>query len=108
MSSQPPLSAQYLILISAVFLFTEPIVTCLAVYIALLYAALYSNFASYPIVFQQHRGWTAGQGGLAFLGIGVGLILGNCLAPLQDGLYRREMRHNPSGKAPPEAYVVSL
>ena len=53
-----------------VFLFQEPIVTCFAIYIALIYAVLYSYLIAYPIVFQEHRGWSAIQTGLAFLSIG--------------------------------------
>jgi len=33
-------------------------------------------FGAFPIVYQGHRGWSEGIGGLAFLGIGVGVILG--------------------------------
>jgi len=33
-------------------------------------------FGAFPIVYQAHRGWSEGIGGLAFLGIGVGVILG--------------------------------
>ena len=57
------------------FLLFEPIVIVLTIYTALVYGVLYLNFAAYPIVFQQHRGWSTGIGGLAFLGILVGTIL---------------------------------
>ena len=33
-------------------------------------------FAAFPIVYQQYRGWDEGIGGLAFFGIGVGVIIG--------------------------------
>jgi hypothetical protein len=32
------------------------------------YRTLYLLFAAFPIVFQLHRGWSEGIGGLAFLG----------------------------------------
>lgn len=31
-------------------------------------------FAAFPIVFQQQRGWSPGIGGLAFLGVAVGMM----------------------------------
>ncbi|TFY71750.1 hypothetical protein EVG20_g1245 [Dentipellis fragilis] len=85
------------------FLFTEPIVTLMAFYISVAYATLYAEFSAFPIVFQEHRGFSAGEGGLAFLGIGVGVILGTALSPVQNRLYWRAMRESPSGHAPPEA-----
>jgi hypothetical protein len=33
-------------------------------------------FEAFPIVFEIGHGWSAGIGGLAFLGIGIGIILG--------------------------------
>ena len=55
-----------------VYLFREPIVACFSIYIALIYAVLYSYLIAYPIIFQEHRGWNAVQTGLALLGIGYG------------------------------------
>lgn len=55
------------------FLVTEPIVLLLAIYISVVYGTLYALFSAFPIVFQTHRGWTAGEGGLAFLGVGAGI-----------------------------------
>ena len=52
----------------------EPIVVVLSAYIAIVYAILYSFFAAFPLVFQTLRGWNAGVGGLAFLGILVGML----------------------------------
>ncbi|KAI0340631.1 MFS general substrate transporter [Trametopsis cervina] len=86
-----------------VFLLTEPIVVLLAIYISVVYAILYAFFAAYPIVFQEIRGFSSGQGGLAFLGVGLGVAIGTALAPYQNKLYRQAMRKSPTGKAPPEA-----
>ncbi len=33
-------------------------------------------FPAFPLVYQRGRGWTAGIGGLAFIGIAVGMVLG--------------------------------
>ncbi|KNZ71569.1 hypothetical protein J132_08627 [Termitomyces sp. J132] len=86
-----------------VFIVTEPIVLLLAIYISIIYGTLYALFSAFPIVFQQHRGFTPGQGGLAFLGVGLGITLGVGTQSYQDKLYRRTMDKSPTGKAPPEA-----
>ncbi|KAG6000785.1 hypothetical protein E4U21_005019, partial [Claviceps maximensis] len=62
-----------------VLLFREPIVFLTAIYLATIYGILYMCFAAFPIVFQAPRprgwGWTAGIGGLSFVGIAVGMML---------------------------------
>ncbi|KAI2789140.1 Major facilitator superfamily multidrug transporter mdrA [Penicillium oxalicum] len=57
-----------------ILLFREPIVFLFSVYMSIIYGTLYMLFAAYPIVFQQGRGWSEGIGGLAFLGILVGMV----------------------------------
>ncbi|KAL3457676.1 MFS general substrate transporter [Aspergillus heterothallicus] len=57
-----------------ILLFREPIVFLLCTYVAVIYGILYMLFAAYPIVFQQARGWSEGLGGLAFLGILIGIL----------------------------------
>ncbi|KAK4700970.1 hypothetical protein P7C70_g5269, partial [Phenoliferia sp. Uapishka_3] len=56
-------------------LFTEPIVAAISIYMACIYGTLYMLFAAFPIVFQQGHGWNAGVGGLAFLGVLVGMLV---------------------------------
>jgi hypothetical protein len=87
------------------FLVTEPIVLLTAVYISVTYAILYAQFSAYPIVFMQHRGFTTGETGLAFLGIGVGVLIGVAMAPLQNRLYWRAMDRSETGHAAPETCV---
>ncbi|KAJ7470516.1 MFS general substrate transporter [Mycena latifolia] len=86
-----------------VFLVTEPIVLCVALYISIVYGTLYAFFAVFPIVFQQHRHFTSAQGGLAFIGIGVGIIFGLASTPIQNRIYWRAMEKSESGRAAPEA-----
>ena len=88
-----------------VFLVTEPIVLFLAIYISIVYGTLYSLFAGFPIVFENHRHFTTGQGGLAFLGIGLGIVLGVSSQSIQNRLYWKSMDTSETGRAPPEAYV---
>ncbi|KAF9002027.1 major facilitator superfamily domain-containing protein [Cyathus striatus] len=86
-----------------VFIVTEPIVLLLAIYISIVYGTLYAMFSGFPIVFQDHRNFTPGQGGLAFLGIGFGIVGGIASQSIQDKLYLRSMAKSENGRAPPEA-----
>ncbi|KAF7304748.1 Efflux pump FUBT [Mycena kentingensis (nom. inval.)] len=85
------------------FLFTEPIVLLSSVYISIVYGTLYALFAAFPIVFIEHHHFTAVQGGLAFLPIGVGILLGLASTSVQNTIYRRTMETSQTGRAPPEA-----
>lgn len=59
-------------------------------------------FGAFPIVFQIERGWTPGQGGLAFIGVGVGMTLGVALNIWENGRYSVKLE-NAGGRLPPEA-----
>lgn len=68
---------------------------------AVIYGTLYLCFAAFPIVFQQGYGWNPGQGGLAFLGITVGTLIGVGIIIFDNRRYTRI--HNATGGfAPPE------
>jgi hypothetical protein len=81
----------------------EPTVTVMAIYASIVYATLYAFFSAYPIVFQQHKHFSSGKGGLAFLGIGLGNIAGVAMNPVTRHFYRRSALRSPDGVAPPEA-----
>ncbi|KAK1751931.1 major facilitator superfamily domain-containing protein [Echria macrotheca] len=85
-----------------VLLFCEPIVLCMSIYIAIVYGTLYLMFAAFPIVFQVHRGWSPGVGGLAFVGVAVGMMAGVMYAMFDNKRYARVAAAN-NGNAPPEA-----
>lgn len=59
-----------------ILLFLEPIVLISSTYLAILYGIIYMFLGAFPIVYQQQRGWSPGIGGLAFLGLAVGMIIG--------------------------------
>jgi hypothetical protein len=83
-------------------LFREPIVLLLSIYMAIIYGTLYMMFAAFPIVFQQQRGWSPGIGGLAFIGVMIGMIFAVMYSIWDNKRYQNvEAKHN--GKAPPEA-----
>ena len=85
-----------------ILLLREPIVLLLSVYMAIVYGTLYMNFSSFPIVFQEGRGWSAGIGGLAFIGVLVGMIIALAYSVYDNKRYLKvEQKHG--GNAPPEA-----
>ncbi|GAQ42263.1 MFS transporter [Aspergillus tubingensis] len=83
-------------------LFREPIVFLFSAYLALIYGTLYMLFAAYPIIYQQHFGWNQGIGGLAFLGIFVGMILALLYTILDNKRYVQIAKES-GGQATPEA-----
>ncbi|KAG6096659.1 hypothetical protein E4U30_004276 [Claviceps sp. LM220 group G6] len=88
-----------------ILLFREPIVFLLSIYMAIVYGTLYMLFAAFPIVYQQHRGWNQGVGGLAFLGIMVGMIAAIAYTiPSNKRFIATQKKHG--GMAPPEARLT--
>lgn len=83
-------------------LFREPIVALLSIYMAIVYGTLYMLFAAFPIVYQQHRGWNEGIGGLSFLGVLVGMLFAMALNLLDSKRYAKISKAH-GGFAPPEA-----
>lgn len=85
-----------------VLLFREPIVLLLSIYMAIIYGTLYMLFGAFPIVYQQGRGWSPGIGGLAFLGVAVGMVTAVIYSIWDNKRYAKVVRES-SGPAPPEA-----
>ncbi|UZJ51993.1 hypothetical protein CBS101457_001313 [Exobasidium rhododendri] len=78
-------------------LYYEPIVSLLGLYIGFVYATLYSFFEAFPIVFQQVRGWNPGVGGLPFLGILVGMLIGlSYIIFVANKKYVRRLEDDPA------------
>lgn len=81
----------------------EPIVLILSIYIAIVYGILYSFFAAFPLVFQTLRGWSPGVGGLAFLGVLVGMLMGiGHIVIYENPRYVRETAKANGKMLPPE------
>lgn len=88
-----------------ILLFREPIVLLLSVYMSIIYGTLYMMFAAFPIVFQQQRGWSEGIGGLAFLGVAVGMLAAVIYTIPDNGRYQRvaeQYKKNGASSTPPE------
>ncbi|CAE7203653.1 unnamed protein product [Rhizoctonia solani] len=88
-----------------VLLFQEPIVLLFSIYTALIYGTLYGLFAAFPVVFQRGRHFSPGEGGLAFLGVGLGIVIATSCTPISNKIYYRAMEKG-NGVAPPEARLV--
>lgn len=86
-----------------ILLFCEPIVLLLAVYTAIIYGALYMFFPAFPIVYQVGRGWSTGIGGLAFIGVVVGMSFAIVYLFWENKRYARSMANSPTGHLDPEA-----
>lgn len=86
-------------------LFMEPIVLVLSIYMSIVYGTLYLLFGAFPVVFQLERGWSEGVGGLAFLGVAVGMVAAIAIGPLLQKPYMKVVNAN-GGFAPPEARLL--
>lgn len=85
-----------------VLLVREPIVLALSIYIAIVYGALFMMFGAFPIVYQEVRGWNQGVGGLAFMGIMVGMIFAIGYTIPDNARYKKVLKSH-GGFAPPES-----
>ncbi|KAH9883905.1 major facilitator superfamily transporter [Xylariomycetidae sp. FL2044] len=85
-----------------ILLFREPIVLLTSLYMAIVYGTLYLMFAAFPIVFQAQRGWSPGIGGLAFLGIAVGMMFSVGYSIYDNNRYAK-VAEKAGGHAPAEA-----
>ncbi|KAE8166079.1 MFS general substrate transporter [Aspergillus tamarii] len=82
---------------------TEPILWFFNIWMSVLYGILYLCFVAYPIIFEEHRGWSVGVSGLGFTGIGIGTMSVVFLEPLLRRLIQSHPRDPVTGKIPPEA-----
>jgi MFS family permease len=87
-----------------VLLFREPIVLIAATYLAIIYGTVYMFMPALPIVYQQGRGWNEGLGGLAFLGLVCGMLIGIVYAIVDDIRYKKLGKSaTPESRLPPGA-----
>ncbi|KAL0567039.1 hypothetical protein V5O48_014954 [Marasmius crinis-equi] len=57
----------------------EPILLLITIYMSLVYGVLYALFQALPFIFMKTRGFTIGQSGLIFIGVGIGTTLGSII-----------------------------
>ncbi|KAF2667578.1 MFS general substrate transporter [Microthyrium microscopicum] len=86
-----------------VLLFREPIVMIMSIYMAIIYGTLYMLFSAFPIVYQEGRGWSQGIGGLAFIGVLIGMIGAVAYSIWIENPRYQKVVDAHDGVAPPEA-----
>ncbi|EHK21769.1 uncharacterized protein TRIVIDRAFT_191922 [Trichoderma virens Gv29-8] len=88
-----------------VFLFKEPIVSLLSLYMAIIYGTLYLFFGAFPVIYQLDRHWSEGIGGLPFLGGSVGLLCAAAFSFWTNKKYK-EIAKMKGGIVPPETRLI--
>ncbi|BFZ63705.1 hypothetical protein YB2330_004837 [Saitoella coloradoensis] len=78
-------------------LLLEPIVLLISIYMSFVYGLLYLIFEAYPIIFVEIHGFSAGVASLAFIGIGVGMLIGTAAAVWFQ--HRYNVQRQTTGKA---------
>ena len=88
-------------------LFTEPMVTSIALYASFVYALLYLTLEVFPIVFMQDRGYSLVVSTLPFLGLFVGVLFAVLINLANQPRYIRAVDAN-KGKPVPEARLMPM
>ena len=93
-------------LITPFRLLATPICFLVALYASFTYGILYLNLASFPLIFQQGRGWNQVVGALPFLAILVGILFGAVVNVLNQKFYLAKLKANnnrpvPEARLPP-------
>lgn len=89
-----------------VMLMTEPIVQAVSIYSSFAFAVLFGFFEAYPFAFQREYGFSLGQTGLCFGGIGVGLILGCVIYLIQDRMVYMPALKKGNGQVEAEIRLI--
>lgn len=87
---------------------TQPIVACIAIYMAYLFGTLYLMFATFPTIWTKVYGESQGIGGLNYLSIAIGSFIGILLQlKMVDRIYRTLKTKN-NGVGCPEFRMPSM
>ncbi|KAL1985761.1 hypothetical protein VTN96DRAFT_7383 [Rasamsonia emersonii] len=87
-------------------LLVTPICFSVALYASFVYGILYLNLASFPIEFQEERGWNMVVGALPFLALLVGIMIGAAVNVTNQRFYVKRFKANnnrpvPEARLPP-------
>ena len=77
-----------------VMLVREPILLLVSLYISFVYGLIYALLGAYPVVFEGVYGMSMGVGGLAFIGLIIGELLGGVYILLIQGSYKARLAAN--------------
>lgn len=83
-----------------------PICLSVTIYSSFIYGTFYASLASFPIIFQETRGWNELVGSLPFLGVLLGIIMGAAVSALNQRYYNIAYEANdfkpvPEARLPP-------
>ena len=85
-----------------------PIVTILSFYMAIIYGYLYLLFTAFPSVFEQQYGFSTGEVGLTYLGIGVGSVLGLVIHAAVSDRLASKLKEKNNGIWKPEYRLPTM
>lgn len=88
-------------LLIAEYLFVEPIVSAMSLWIGFAWGCIFLGTSSVLLVFRQY-GWSSGLTGTSETCMFIGAVFGFVSNIHNEGLYRRAAAKNPSGRAAPE------
>ena len=88
-------------------LFTEPMVTCIALYASFVYALLYMTLEVFPIVFAEIRHYSLVISTLPFLGLFVGVLFA-VVINLSNQPHYKHIVDREGGKPVPEARLPPM
>lgn len=91
-----------------VLLITEPILLLISLYISFIYGLIYALLGAYPVVFQGVYGMNMGVGGLAFVGLIIGELLGGIYILLIQGSYAKKLAANGDKPIPEWRLVPAI
>lgn len=79
---------------------TQPIIQCLALYMAFVYGLIYLVLSTFPTLWSTRYNQSVGIGGLNYISLGLGFFFGaQICAPINDRVYRRlKKSNNDTGK----------
>ncbi|KAL2827966.1 major facilitator superfamily domain-containing protein [Aspergillus cavernicola] len=81
-------------------LVSELILLLVSLYISFVYGLMYALLGAYPVVFQGVYGMNMGVGGLAFIGLIIGELLGGVYILLLQPRYKRKLAANHNQPIP--------
>jgi len=86
---------------------TEPMVTCIAFYASFVFALLYTTLQVFPIVYEEHRGWSPVVATIPFLSLFAGVLTALCINLANQPRYARIVEQ-AKGKPVPEGRLAPM
>ncbi|KAF9004015.1 major facilitator superfamily domain-containing protein [Cyathus striatus] len=99
----------WLNLIRPAYMLTHSLICfILSLYMGLMYAIYYLMFTIFPSLFADTYGFTTGEAGLAYIGLGIGFIVATIISGRMSDYIYVTMADRNGGKGTPEMRIPSL